>query len=498
MSSLRSFRLLAALSIRLAVRGYLASKAALLGAILLLLVLFPISLKLAGQCRVLLTTPQAETTLTWLLVGLFCLFAFAPLAGAAALPPSGDPARLLMYPVTSRVLALALAMGALAEITTLVALPLIVVLLGHVGVFGLPVLVLLLLTALLTGQALLFLGGSLARSRRVREALTLAAPFLLALLLLFAARQPARAAVPSRSAPRQTLIAPPVALSLAPPGLAARTLQSGTPPAFLGLVLWAVAALLGAAKLAEARAGIEQEGSTTPAGPSPFRLLGTSVLGVIAAKELTYYLREPTFRVALSRSSATLVLVGVIALYPTNAPTFLWDSAIGIGGVLFSVFWVLERTCNLWGVESGAGTLLWGFPGARWHWVLGKNLALAPVLALFELIFLGEYGLIVHAPALTLLRYCGIGALWLLNIVALGNLVSVRLPFPLLGKAATQSTGQSFGTGLVYIGVAVAAAYLAALPLALLWTAILWSGSVALAGRLLVRREADVIEALES
>lgn len=499
MSSLPTFRLLATLSIRLALRGYLASKAALLGAILLLLVLLPISIRLTTASLALYNTPQADTVLRWTLLGLFCLFALAPLSTAAALPHAGDPSRLLMYPVTPRVLVLALAVGTLAEVTTPIALPPVFGIVAHFGVRSLPALLLLLTTALLFGQALLFIGGALARSRRIRELLTVALPFAMALLLVFAARQPARAALPAvRGA--KAIVLPDPKLGLTPPGLASQAIAAQSLPAALGLLVWAGGTLALAGKLVSLRAGADPETASTRAGLSPFPRFGRGVVGVIAAKELTYFLREPTFRVAVSRSSATLILVGVLTFYPTNAPSFaaVWDSTLGMAGVFFTLLWVLERTANLWGSESAAGALLWSFPGPRWRWVVGKNLALLPLLGAMELFFLGEYALIVQAPLHTLVSYFGMGALWIGNLVAIGNLVSARFPFPVLGEAASQSAGQSFGTGILYLSVAAIAAYLVVLPLAPLWTAALWGGSIPLAGQLLLKREPQLIEALES
>ena len=79
-------------------------------------------------------------------------------------------------------------------------------------------------------------------------------------------------------------------------------------------------------------------------------------------------------------------------------------------------------------------------------------------------------------------------------------------PHPLAGAGLALDDGvDDFEVGRIGgeadldgLSVAVAAAYLTELPLAPLWTLGLWGGSVALAGRLLVQREADMIEALEN
>jgi len=494
MSSLRTFRLLAALNARLIVRGYLNSKSALLGATLIVIVLVPLSLRLSLGLGKQLSGAQSGSALLWALTMVFALFSVAPLASAAALPDSGDPARLLSYPVRPWVLAGALALGTLAEVTTGIALPPLAVIFLKVGWTAVPSVLLLVATGLLFGQVLLFLGGALARSRRVREALTLSLPFVLAFVLIVASRQPAHAAAPSLKVAK-TLPKPLAFLAATPPGLAQAALEQ--PIALLGLLGWAGGALVLAGKLAEARAGAERSGGTDAPKLTPFRWLPHGPVGALAAKELTYYLREPSFRVALSRSSATLVVVGVLTFYPTNAPHFVWDSTLGVAGVLYSALWVLERACNQWGSESAAGRLLWGFPGDRRRWVLGKNAALLPLMLGIEGFFVGEYALIAHPSVGSVFSYLGYGALWLVNSVALGNVVSARLPFPTLGPAAQQNAGQSFGTGILYLGVGVVAGVLVSLPLPFLWTLALWGASVVWAGRTLERREPEVIEALE-
>ena len=479
MLDLARFRLLVTLSARLTLRGYLNNKPALLGAVALLLIGVPTALKLAFRLH--------HYPLALIFLGLFGLLVATPLMLTSMLPGSGDPARLLHYPVTPRTLAAALATGAFLDpVGLLIIAPILVAIPLHFGIAALIPMLLLIVTALLLGQVVLFLGGALARSRRVRESFSFVLPFVAAGLLLLAVRAPAEAATPSL-APS----APPVALAFTPPELAAQRSFVGC----VGLVLWASGAFLLAGKLVEARAGVETERNNGgKVGISPLKKLARGPVLTLAAKELTYFLREPRLRGALSRSSAVMVLVGVLALYPTNAPRVLWDSIIGTSTVFYLLFWLLERACNQWGTESAAGRLLWSFPGERWRWVLGKNLALLPLLGGCVGFALLEYGLIAHPPAHAVAGYFRTGGLWILGLLALGNLVSLLLPFPMLGKAAQSNAGQDFTTGILYVIVAVAAAYLTAE----LWLAPLaWAASVPLAGRLLQRREPQVIEALE-
>ncbi len=479
MLDLARFRLLVTLSAKLTLRGYLNSKPALLGMIALLALGVPATLKLAFRLH--------HYPLSLVFLGLFGLLIATPLVLTSMLPGSGDPARLLHYPITPRTLAAALATGAFLDpVGLLILAPILVALPLHFGIAALVPMLLLIVTALLLGQVVLFLGGALARSRRVRESFSFVLPFVAAGLLLLAVRAPAKAATPSL-APS----APSVALAFTPPELAAQRSFVGC----VGLVLWASGAFLLAGKLVEARAGTESEQSNSgKVGISPLKKLAHGPVLTLAAKELTYFLREPRLRGALSRSSAVMVLVGVLALYPTNAPRLLWDSIIGTSTVFYLLFWLLERSCNQWGTEPAAGRLLWSFPGERWRWVLGKNLALLPLLGGCVGFALIEYGLIAHPPAHAMAGYFRTGGLWILGLLALGNLVSLFLPFPMLGKAAQSNAGQDFTTGILYVIIAVAAAYLTAE----LWLASLaWAASVPLAGRLLTKREPQVIEALE-
>ena len=479
MLDLARFRLLVALSAKLTLRGYLNSKPALLGAALILLLSIPVTLQLALRLQ--------HFSLSVLFLWLFVDLAATPLLLTSLLPASGDPARLLHYPITPRTLAAALATGAFLEpVGLLILSPILIALPVHFGLGVLVPEILLLLTALLLGQALLFLGGALARNRRVRESLSLVTPVLAAGALLLALRAPAKAAPPSLpSGP------PPVVLALSPPGLAAQRSIVGC----LGLLVWGGGALLLAGKLAAARAGTETERNNgEKVGISPLKRLAQGPALTLAAKELSYFLREPRLRGTLSRSSAVMVVVGVLTLYPTNAPRLLWDSILGTGTMFYLLFWLLERACNQWGTESAAGRLLWSFPGERWRWILGKNLALLPLLGGCITFALTEYGFLAHPPAKALAGYFLTGSLWIFGMLALGNFVSLFLPFPALGKATHSNTGQDFTTAILYIFVGVAAAYLTTY----IWLAPLaWAASVPLAGRLLARREPQIIEALE-
>ena len=479
MLDLARFRLLVTLSARLTLRGYLNSKPALFGAVLMLFLGVPGMLKLAFRLH--------HYPLDLVFLGIFGFLIATPLMLTSMLPGAGDPARLLHYPVTPRTLAVALATGAFIDPVGLLLLaPILVALPVHFGAAVAVPTLLLIVTALLLGQVVLFLGGALARSRRVRESFSFVLPFVAAGLLLLAVRAPAKAATPSL-APR----APTIALSFTPPELAAqRSVMS-----CVGLALWASGAFFLAGKLVEARAGVETERNNGgKVGLSPLKKLPRGPVLILAAKELTYFLREPKLRGALSRSSAVMVLVGVLTLYPTNAPRLLWDSIIGTGTLFYLLFWLLERSSNQWGTEPAAGRLLWSFPGERWRWVLGKNLALFPLLGGCVAFALTEYGLIVHPPIRALAGYFLTGSLWIFGILALGNFVSLFLPFPMLGKAAQQNPGQDFTTGLLYMIIAVAAAYLTVVP----WLApLVWVTSIPLAGHLLTKREPQVIEALE-
>lgn len=482
MLDLTRFRLLVALGARLTLRGYLNNKAALLGVVFLLLVTLPPVLRLTARL--------GHYSLFVVLAAVFGVLMLLPLGLTALLPGSGDTARLLHYPVTPRTLVAALALGALLDPMVLMLLsPILVGLVARYGLGLVLPLVLLLATALLLGQALLFLGGALARSRRLREGLSLLTPVTLAALLILVNRAPARAAtslvLPASLTPRAFPV-----LALTPPGLVEQRSVLGG----VGLLLWLIGALVVAGWLAKARVGGETERSN---GGRPWlsllaRAVGGTV-GSIAAKELTYFWREPRLRGPLSRSSVAMVVVGVLTLHPTNAPRVLWDSVLGTGVVLYLLLWLLERACNQWGTESAAGYLLWSFPGKRAAWVLGKNLALFPLLFLCVAFALTEYALLAHPASAALRSYFLTGALWVLGVLALGNLVSLFLAFPVLGKSAQSNPGQDFTTGLLYLGIAVGAAYLSRVPAL---TLVVWSGSVALVGRLLHRREAQLIAAL--
>ncbi|WP_309718928.1 hypothetical protein [Armatimonas sp.] len=477
MLDLRRFWLLVTLSAKLTLRGYLSSKPALLGAIMLLLVGMPPLIRFASNLH--------HYPLELFLLGLFVVLVLTPLTLTSILPGSGDPVRLLHYPVMPRTLAAALAAGAFLDPVSLLLLsPILVALPRHFGLRMLVPLMLLTLTAILLGQVLLFLGGALARSRRVRESFSFVMPFVAAAVLLLVSRAPARAT--TTNAPAQ----PTLNLSLTPPGLAAQH----SIPGCLGLLVWSGGALLLAGKLAANRAGAETEQGGGRVGVSPLVRLAHGPILTIAAKELSYFLREPKLRGALSRSSAVMVAVGVLTLYPTNAPRVLWDSILGTSVVFYLLFWLLERACNQWGTESAAGRLLWSFPGERQRWILGKNLALFPLLLACVAFTLTEYALIAHPPASAMRGYLSTGALWIVGLLALGNFVSIWLPFPMLGKAVSQNPGQDFTTAILYIFIAVAAAYLTTES----WLAPLaWTISVPLAGRWLRLREPRVIEALE-
>ena len=145
MLDLRRLGLLIALSAKLTLRGYLNSKPALLGAVLLLLLGLPISLRLALQL--------ARYPLPNILLLLFVVLVTTPLVLASLLPGSSDPARLLHYPITPRTLAAALAAGALLDpVGLLILTPILLAIPAHFGLRMVIPLLLLMTTGLLIGQ----------------------------------------------------------------------------------------------------------------------------------------------------------------------------------------------------------------------------------------------------------------------------------------------------------------------------------------------------------
>jgi hypothetical protein len=501
---MRTFSLLLRHCLRLTARSLFASRASLFSVVLLLLLALPPLIRLCGAASRLLPgldPSAASRLLAGMALAGWALVALGPLTASIGAPHAIAP--LLRFPAPPRTIALALGTASLATPPVWLALPLLVVLGQAAGPIALVVLPAVVAQGALSGLALRLLTERLQRQRRFQETLAVVVPIaaVVAFLVLPDLTRPSVAAAPANRVVSPLELSPSAFLLLAPtpPGLAARALEGAIGPALVGgvgLVLWA-ALLLPLCDRLLARES-ERSGGSGLVRRSRRGLL-PGVIGAMATKEWAYLTRHPFYRGGLTRSSAILVAVGILSLHPDNAPIGRFEGDVGVAAGMTLLFWALQIVCDAWGSESAAGAFLWLMPGARWRWVLGKNLAAGGLIGLVTSGLVSLYALGAHVAFVPALRLWGSVAVALLGALALGNVVSALLPLPLLApESRPRDTGasQELVVGILYLAVATAAAVLALDPWGCFAVPVLYALSVPLAGHWLDRRDRRICAAL--
>ncbi len=502
-------RLLLWLKWTLTWRGYRQNRMKVLGTIVLLLVFVPLSGGVAAGLWFLstrfptLAAPLARDTLAV----IYGLWIITPLLGFP-LNEAFDLTRLFVYPLTFRQIFGGSVLGSLIDLPVLLALPTLVVLLmlfSHspgAWVVNTLLLLLFLLHTLALGQAITLALIGFLRSRRFRDITIVLFPLLG--MAYYVGQRVFVAQLRTFSLSRWVD---------APLWQAAHWLPPGWASLGLGLAAqqhwasaWLMLGLLGAATLAtlaaagfllqalylgDAGPGIAQQVPVPSAASRPAqtpvrvsalaaplaRALPPAALAMMG-KEWTYLQREPQYKAMAVNVLYTLAVIGLPFLLPLSGRSnayghlsFLGEWLLfGVAGTLLLA--LLPLLFNIFGGEGAAVTVLFSFPTRRRDILLGKNGAHGAVLLLVTALGLSVAAALTHEwrawpAAYALVLLCAP------VLLAVGNLVSIRLPHRVLvrgqrwsrGGIASASGGLGEGCGYAFLYLAAyLGAFVATLP----------------------------------
>lgn len=548
-------------------RGRLAGRAlnrstTLMGALMGLIVLGPAALAVArnGEAALRALPPGGdarEPVLRGLLSGAYLLWLLV-LGRGVALGQDVSARSLRVFPVRFVQIALGATLGALLDVSLLLALPVLAMLVrvfGHnvtSGALVLGALGLLFFQMAALGQAVSQAGAAFLRPRG-----------LVAIVLLFgalwgtagyAAGTPAFAAVaggdhkraaatrlsPSRPGEAEAARAlRSLVIRALPPGLAAQGIvaagrgdMAGAAGPLVLLAGWAAATLGAAAGLMALVAGRDngntggrtrrrgpplrpaaktQTGESRPAGP-------WNIVAAVAGQEMRGFARDPLAYAGLHPPAVLLLLLVLAWMQPNLGSDAIRNAGdlLGIGALLYFALWQLQWLTNRLGTDNhGRAAMLLRFPAGRAGLLAGKNLALGGVLLVLDTAALALLCLVAaHAPFALFARLVGWLLCTLVVLSALGNLVSVWRPFALTGRAegtdGAMATGPDRSLAWVYVGVGLATTALLqpvaallrmggalALPGVFAYLAAVYLACLQIAAATLVRREARIVRQLE-
>ena len=499
-------RLLLWLKWTLTWRGYRRSRAQVVSAILLVLILLPLSGFCAyGVWFLVQTYPfQAREIARDALAVVYLVWVVTPLLGFS-LNESYDLTKLFVYPVSVTRIVLGSLLGGLLDRAVLLILPVLGVLLTLFSptplafLASLLLLLLFLLHTLALGQALMLLLIGFLRSRRFRDVTIVLFPLLgmtyyIGQRLLFQQMEHGQLSI-------TTLLDGPAwrAMTWLPPGWAAAGLDDIVQGNY-GTALGALLALAAAGALTLGLAvrtlktlytGDVGPLQPRPSAPAPRQALRQTAgpgfllsrvpgeIAAMAAKEWTYFQREPQYKAMAVQTVYTLVLLSASIALPSLRRGG-WGLAagdgllLGVSGAL--LLSLLPLLFNIWAGEGAAVTVLFSLPTPRRALLLGKNLAHGALL-----LAVCAVGLTAVAAFSGRWGSLPIAGLWVVLaaplLLAAGNLVSVRFPHRMLvrgqrwqrGGTASAGDGSGCAYALLY-ALAYGATILALLPvLAAVW-----------------------------
>lgn len=506
MTATPPLRLLLWLKWTLTWRGYRQNRMKVLGTIVLLLFLVPLSGGAAAGVWFLGTHyPAYAFPITRVaLAVIYGLWVITPLLGFP-LNDAFDLTRLFAYPLSFRQIFAGSVLGSMIDLPVLIALPTLVALLALFShspgawIINTVLLALFLLHTLALGQAITLALIGFLRSRRFRDITIVLFPLLG--MLYYVGQRVFISQLRTFSLDRWLHAPLWRASAWLPPGWAATGLALSAggqwPGALLRLGLLALATLatlaaagsmLQALYLGDAGPGVPQPAPALPLSPDTRTLPDTRILPwarflppaarAVMGKEWTYLQREPQYKAMAVNIAYTLAAIGLPFLLPLSGRaggfgrmSFLGEWLLyGIAGTL--LLSLLPLLFNIFGGEGAAVTVLFSFPTRRREIFLGKNGAHGAVLLLVSVGGLTLAAALTHqwqalpsAFALTVLA-CPV-------LLAVGNLVSVRLPHRVLvrgqrwsrgGQAsASGGLGEGFGYAFLYL-LAYLGAFAATLP----------------------------------
>lgn len=419
------------------------SPAAQTASILALVLVCPAALQIGSRAAGLLKTAPAEAfpavcSALLLLTLLYIALLLAGNAGVGGVmePPPATVLRAL--PVPRGAILLADAFSFVVSLPTLFfAIAMIPMGAGWRSVVPLALLGMFAIAfALLLGR----LGMLVAKRGRNGLILATCAVLLLGGLVLRAAPAAALSSViedkkPSVRLPWDPPAPPPptipVVLQSTPPGLAAQCL-TGTSTAILLLALATTVGLTATATILLDRANDRIE-PASDAKPNRVRTMPRHADSFVTEARLL--LRNPSAHMMLRGPASLLLTIGYAWIAPNLGPDAVRNLAdlLGMGVTMYLAVWQTQFLCNRFGSEAGSTATLFSLPRERWRVLLTKNVTLLALLFLLDGTVLAGFAFVAGSPRLisTLL----LGLIPVLTIfTALGNVVSVLLPFPLPRK----------------------------------------------------------------
>jgi hypothetical protein len=516
---------------RLAARTVARNATMLIGLTFALLVLVPAAVAAGGVCQqrfASLPAPRDEGFLRSVLLAVQAIWLLLLLPAVGVALGRDLPAPILHpLPLRRGQAVTAEALGALLDLPTLLSVPLLTSIARHFGGNSLPdtalVLLALGLFCLQTAALWQFLSQAVAYlSLRLRGA---AVP-LLALLLMVACLSsgvPSAFAATAASGGNAQVTVPSPLLTLTPPGLAAATIAAAHRGVWWDAILhltaivgFGVGLLIGADCLRTAAERAREQASGTrsfrrPLAPD-FSHPALSLISAAAGAEWRCLARDPGAHLPL-RAPAMLLLVcffGWIAPNLGNDPFANLRDLLGMGGLLYVLLWQVQLLCNRFGNEAGTARFLFGLPAPRRFLLAGCNLALAALLIPLDGALVAGTCLAAHAARL-IGPLLGWGVTALVVMTALGNAVSICLPFPIRRRGERYQAEPERSVAFLYLALGFATAALlwpirpladrlswwVAGPVAAACLGGLYLGSLLLSERLLVRRERRLARLLD-
>jgi hypothetical protein len=565
-SATNPLRLLLWLRWTLLWRAYSRQRLRVVGAIVMVVCLAPVSIGGAVLC---FTTGRdypgyAPSILMAVLTAAWALWLITPLLGFP-LNESYDPSRLFVYPVPMRTIFTASVLGSFFELTTLLALPIFLAMIALFSTSILAALIaivavsLFLIHTFATAQMLMLLLIGFLRSRRFRDVTVVLFPVIA--IAIYVGQQAAIRGMGYWGLLH--ILDSPIwrIIGYLPPGWAAqaasyaRTGHYDYALLYLVLLVFAAVIPIGIASLSLQSLYLGDRGPSADSkvAPAPKVIAAPSAsapsargaahteIAALAGKEWTYFVREPQYKaLAVNMLYTVVVLFFAVGLREPGMGGDLFSSSdsgsnspistlIGITRAFALptalLLATLPLTFNVFGGDASAITVLVSFPTPRRSILLGKNLALAPLV-----VGLCVAGAFAGEALLHVQRFLPAALAWSVLatpvILGAGNLVSVRFPRRLIVRGQRwQRGGQvAFGSGptgcgylFVYL-LCYMAAYAAltpvfvavalpiifsdttllaiTLPLAACYSIIVYIGALTAATSLLERRESEIVAAL--
>jgi len=506
------------LKLKLVWRAYTRHLSAAIGAILAIVVLAPMAVGVAIGCWFgfhLLPPRMAEHLLRGVLLAAYLFWLILPFIGFA-LTEDYDIAKLLVYPLSPRMIYAGAILGSMIDLGVLLLLPTLLAVVLSFSTGGPAFLVVAAASALFVfhtvglSQAINLAAAGALRSRRGRDILAVAIPLLMSVFYLVSQLLPQRLAEGARWS-RLLESRTWDVISYLPPGLAARAIAGAGNRQLLPAIGYALAlAVLSALTLCLAgwlvqlvytgevgSPAVRRRPEREPAAPGPepsapgeqaaarsWSVLLAPAITAVADKEFKYLFRDPFFKATLSQTVYMLVVVGVMMVHSAR----MGEEGIrwaGQGWLLWGATGMLlmsqsQLALNSFGPEGAAVATLLLFPCPRRHILIGKNLALFAALSVVNTVFVlavcalaRQAWLLPHALAWT-----GLASV---VFVACGNIVSVYFPVRVVmrGWVLRRSSSIGFAQLAAYLVVVLVVGLLvlpvlAAIVLPLYWLGVVW------------------------